>query len=115
MVNITITPAHSGEDGRLLATGHAGNDLLCNTITAICECLAVNLAKCWGVRLRRRDKPGNYELSWNKDKRQSRGLDRANRAAGFAYNGLQALAREYPEALQVRWNRVMETGRSGKE
>lgn len=108
MVNIIITPAHSGEDGSLRATGHAGNDLLCNTITAICECLAVNLDQCWDVRLRRRDKPGCYELVWNKEKRTSRGLDRANRAAGFAYNGLLALSREYPKALQVQWNRLME-------
>ena len=108
MVNIIITPARSGQDGSLQATGHAGNDLLCNTITAICECLAVNLDQCWDVRLRRRDKPGNYELIWNKDKRTSRGLERANRAAGFAYNGLQALAKAYPEALQVKWIRVME-------
>lgn len=105
MVNIIITPAHSGEDGSLLAIGHAGNDLMCNTITAICECLAVNLDQCWDVRLRRRNKPGNYELTWNKDKRHSRGLDRANRAAGFAYNGLKALAAEYPDHVQVRWTR----------
>jgi uncharacterized protein YsxB (DUF464 family) len=107
MVNIIITPAHSGQDGSLQATGHAGNDLLCNTITAICECLAVNLDQCWDVRLRRRDNPGDYELIWNKDKRTSRGLERANRAAGFAYNGLKALAQAYPEALKVQWNRVM--------
>lgn len=103
MVTIKITPAHSGRDGHLLATGHAGNDLLCNTITAIVECLAVNLDQCWDVRMRRRDKPGNYELTWNKDKRKSRGLDRANRAAGFAYNGLQALAKAYPGNVKVEW------------
>lgn len=105
MVDIKIKPAHYGRGGRLTATGHAGNDLLCNTITAICECLAANLEQCWDVRFRRRDKAGDYELTWDKAKPHSKGIDRANRAAGFAYNGLKALAATYPQALKVEWIR----------
>lgn len=105
MVDIIIKPAHGGQAGWLEATGHAGDDLLCNTITAICECLAVNVAQCWDVKLRRKDKPGDYGLVWFKSERKSRGMDRANRAAGFAYNGLKALSEEYPQALRVEWKR----------
>jgi uncharacterized protein YsxB (DUF464 family) len=105
MVNIKIRPAHAGQGGWLTAKGHAGNDLLCNTVTAICECLAVNLAQCWDVRLTRNDTPGSYRLGWNKSEKRSRGIDRANRAAGFAYNGLRALAVEYPNNVSVEWLR----------
>lgn len=105
MVTIEIMPAHGGSSGCLRARGHAGDDLLCNTITAICECLAVNLEICWDVKLVRRDASGDYSLRWSQTQRRSRGIDRANRAAGFAYNGLAALAKEYPQALQVTWIR----------
>jgi uncharacterized protein YsxB (DUF464 family) len=105
MVRIRINPAHGSQGGWLTASGHAGNDLVCNSVTAICECLAVNLSQCWDVRLIRRDTPGDYHLSWNKSEKRSRGLDRANRAAGFAYNGLKALSEEYPDNVRVEWMR----------
>lgn len=108
MVNIKIKPAHGGQGGWMTATGHAGTDLLCNTVTAICECLAVNLEQCWDVRLTRNDTPGNYRLGWSKSERRSRGNDRANRAAGFAYNGLKALAEAYPKNVRVEWIREQE-------
>ena len=44
-------------------------------------------------------------MSWNKSEKRSRGLDRANRAAGFAYNGLKALSEEYPDNVRVEWMR----------
>ena len=105
MVDIRIKPSHNNQAGFLSARGHAGDNLLCNTVTAIVECLAVNLEQCWDVRLRRQDNSGDYELRWEKSERKSRGIDRANRAAGFAYNGLKALSEEYPQALSVTWIR----------
>lgn len=105
MVKIQIEPAHGGNSGYLKANGHAGSDLLCNTITAICECLAVNLKDCWDVKLLRRDQPGDYSLRWSQTARRSKGIDRANQAAGFAYNGLKALEAEYPQALEVEWKK----------
>ena len=105
MVRIQIRPAHGTQGGFLMARGHAGNDLICNTITAIVECMAVNIEGCWDVKLRRKDNSGDYDLRWDRECRNSRGLERANRAAGFAYNGLSALAEEYPENVRVEWIR----------
>lgn len=105
MVRIQIKPAHGGASGYLMARGHAGNTLLCNTITAIVECMAVNIYGCWDVRLRRKDESGDYDLRWERECKNSRGIERANRAAGFAYNGLKALADEHPENIKVEWIR----------
>lgn len=106
MITISITPAYGSEGGMYRAVGHAGEgkDMICNAVTAIEECLAANLANCWNIRYRRNAGKGTYELRWNKSDRQGKGLNRANQAAGFAYNGLKALAAQYPDTVNVQWH-----------
>ncbi len=111
MTHIEIKTAYGREDGYLRAKGHAGNNEVCTAITAIVECLAVNLDLCWDVRLLRKSNSGDYELRWRKTKRASCGIERANRAAGFAYNGLKALEKAYPQALSVTWIRDQKGGK----
>lgn len=107
MIRIEIRPAHYGQGGYLRGLGHAskGHELVCTAATAIEDCLAANLASCWNVRVRRRAESGRYELNWAKTDKQGRGMRRANDAAGFAYNGLKALAAQYPEDITVAWIR----------
>jgi uncharacterized protein YsxB (DUF464 family) len=104
MVIISITPAHGGQSGMYRAVGHAGTERICTAVTAIEECLAANLDNTWNIRCRRSVGDGSYELTWNKTDRSGKGLPRANLAAGFAYNGLKALAAEYPNAVRVQWH-----------
>ena len=111
MTIIEIKTAHGRDNGYLLAKGHAGNKDVCTAITAIVECLAVNLDLCWDVRLMRRNNSGDYELRWRRTKRARCGIERANQAAGFAYNGLKALAKAYPQALSVTWIRDQSGGK----
>jgi len=105
MIEIEIMPAFRSDGGYLLARGHAaqGHELICNTVTAIEDCLAANLANTWHLRVRRTTEKGRYELRWNKADRKGAGLRRANDAAGFAYTGLKALAAQYPEDVHVTW------------
>lgn len=105
MIQIVITPAHSGHGGLYRAIGHAGEgeDRICTAVTAIEECLAANLENTWNVRYRRSAGKGTYELTWNKTDRPGKGIPRANQAAGFAYNGLKALAAQYPDVVHVQW------------
>ena len=108
MISITITPAHigNGNNGLYRASGHAGEgrELICNAVSAIEECLAANLLNTWNVRCERFAGKGSYELRWHKTDRHGKGLHRANLAAGFAYNGLKALAETYPNDIKVTWN-----------
>lgn len=106
MIIISITPAIGGSGGCYRAVGHAGEgkDPICTAVTAIEECLAANLECTWNVRTRRSVGNGTYELRWDKTDRAGKGLPRANSAAGFAYNGLKALAQTYPEAVKVQWH-----------
>lgn len=107
MIEIEICPAIHSEGGYLLARGHAaqGHELVCNTVTAIEDCLAANLANTWSLKVRRKVEKGRYELRWNKADRQGKSLRRANSAAGFAYTGLKALAAQYPEDVKVTWKK----------
>lgn len=106
MIVISITPAHGCDCGLYRAVGHAGEgkDPVCTAVTAIEECLAANLESCWNIRCRRNAGKGAYELRWNKTDRHGKGLNRANQAAGFAYNGLKALSAQYPNAVQIVWH-----------
>lgn len=105
MIRIEICPAYGGMAGYYRATGHAGpgNERICTAVSAIEECLAANLGGVWNVKLRRTVNDGRYALSWNKSDHKGAGLQRANQAAGFAYNGLKALAKTYPDVLEVKW------------
>ena len=107
MIRIEICHAHGGIGGYYHSVGHAGagNEKICLAVTAIEECLAANLEGTWNVRTRRTAESGTYSLWWNKTDRYGKGLPRANSAAGFAYNGLKALARQYPEIVKVEWRR----------
>ena len=107
MVDISIKPALRNEAGYLLAKGHAlkgphGQDLVCAAITTLIEGLAANLDACWDVKLTRKAEDGRVDLVWTKTDRAGKGLKRANDAAGFTLTALRALAKEYPDALQVR-------------
>ena len=104
MIEIKIMPAVHGQSGWYRSIGHAeGLTQVCTAVTSIEECLAANLETSWGLRVTRKAVKGRYELNWNKSDRKGWGLDRANRAAGFAYNGLKALAKQYPEHVTVEW------------
>lgn len=108
MIEIEIMPAARGSDGHYIATGHAGegNDLVCNAVSVIEECLAANLDNTWNIRMTRRMANGKYELRWNKSDRKGAGIPRANLAAGFAYTGLKALAKSYPDIVTVKWKKA---------
>lgn len=110
MIEIEIYPAYHGSGGYLHAVGHAGpgNDLICNAVSAIEDCFAANLANTWNLRVKRTVTKGSYLLRWNKSDRKGTGIRRANDAAGFAYNGLKALAAQYPDAVKVKWKRPEE-------
>lgn len=109
MVHIEIKPCRGAIAGSLIATGHAdtdeaGKDLVCCAITTLCDCLVANLRTCWGVSHRRNARKGSLSVVWRSNDRNDRyGIERANSAAGFAYNGFRALAKQYPLALEVRW------------
>lgn len=121
MIRIEITPAIRGRAGSYKATGHAGpmTDTtcakVCTAVTAIEECLAANLLNMFNIRATRRTEGGRYELRWNKSDKQGRGIRRSNDAAGFAYNGLKALAAAYPDKLQVEWKRQTEERRDNHD
>ena len=116
MINIEICPAHSGVSGYYRARGHAlkGHEDVCLAVTVITDCLAANLDICWDVKVLRRSQPGDSSLRWSPSKRRSSGIERANRAAGFAYNGLAALAKAWPDDLKVTWIKPEEIRRSPK-
>lgn len=105
MIHIEIRPAHGSTGGYITAKGHASTPLICNSVTAIVECMAANIAGCWDIKVRRRKESGNYDFAWMQTDRKSRGVERANKAASFAYNGLRALEDEYPGDLHVHWVR----------
>ena len=107
MIHIEIEPALRGQGGWYKATGHANEAKreVCTAVTAIEECLAANLMDMWGVRCTRRTGKGLFDLRWNKSEKKGWGLERANQAAGFAYTGLKALAKAYPDELTVVWKR----------
>ena len=121
MIRIEIEPAFSGKPGLYRATGHAGPMTdptfakLCTAVTAIEECLAANLLNIFDIRATRRAASGRYELRWNKSDRKGRGIRRSNDAAGFAYNGLRALAEAYPDRIQVEWKRQTEERRDNHD
>lgn len=108
MIQIEIMPAARTAEGSYLATGHAGqgNELICNAVTVIEECLCANLDSTWNIRVNRAMSNGRYELRWHKTDRRGDGLRRANDAAGFAYTGLKALAAQYPGLLTVKWRKA---------
>ena len=108
MINIEITPATRVTDGVYLAVGHAGagRELICNSVSVIEECLCANLDNTWNIRVYRSLDKGHYELRWRKTDRRGDGLRRANEAAGFAYTGLKALAKKYPDEVAVKWLRA---------
>ena len=107
MIEISIMPAIRGQGGWYKATGHASDDKreVCTAVTAIEECLAANMDNMWGVRCTRKVGKGLYDLKWNKSERKGWGMERANQAAGFAYAGLRALEKAYPDELKVEWKR----------
>lgn len=107
MIHIEILPAYGAQNGYYRATGHAaeGKEQICTAVTAIEECLAANLENVWNLRLERKAEKGRYTLRWWKSDRQGKGIPRANSAAGFAYTGLRALAKTYPDELKVEWKR----------
>lgn len=115
MIYIEICPAFRGSAGYYRADGHAtaGKKLeVCAAVTAIEECLAANLDNTWNIKATRTAREGFYVLSWRKTDRKGAGIRRSNDAAGFAYNGLRALERAYPDELRVRWKRPDEERRS---
>lgn len=116
MIRIEICPSHRGSSGYYRSTGHAGpgNELICNSVSSIEECLAANLLGTWNVKTVRKAENGNYILRWYQCDRKGQGIQRANTAAGFAYNGLRALANAYPGILEVTWKRPADYGRETK-
>ena len=94
---VTIRYGFSDAENRsfIKATGHAGNDMLCNSVTSILECLAANLLCIKGTKTERKDQSGNYTLKWISERPIS------NLAAAFALTGIIALAKEYPDMIRV--------------
>lgn len=107
MIEIEIRPAYRGSGGCYRSMGHAskGKELVCNSVTAIENCLAANLKDAWNIRADGKAEPGLCVIRWNKSDRKGAGLQRANLAAGFAYNGLKELAKKYPDEVKVMWKR----------
>lgn len=106
MIDIEIRPAHGVVPGRLVAEGHAGPapDLVCCAAGAMIGCLKANLEICFGVSCKSESREGYGKIIWGRQRRAKQGaLDRANKCAGYAYNGLKALEKEHPGALRVRW------------
>lgn len=114
MIYIEICPAFRGSEGYYRADGHAskGKEAVCAAVTAIEECLAANLDNTWNIKATRTAREGSYALYWRKTDRKGAGIRRSNDAAGFAYNGLRALERAYPDELHVIWKRPDEERRS---
>lgn len=114
MIRIEICPANGCSGGYYKAVGHAskGKELICNAVTVLEDCLMANLENVWNLRMRHIRANGAYTVRWNKTDRRGQGLQRANQAAGFVYNGLRALARAYPEEVKVEWKRPGEIGTS---
>lgn len=106
MINIEIRPAYGATPGRLIAEGHAGPtpDLVCCAAGAMIGCLQANLERCFGISCKAENREGYGKILWSRQRKAKQGaLDRANRCAGYAYNGLKALAEAHPKALQVCW------------
>lgn len=78
------------------ASGHAGNELVCNAATAIIECLAANLIVMNGVSVDRKDGSGDYLLEWRSTNELS------DFAASFSTIGLIALSNAYPQDMQIQ-------------
>ena len=109
MIRIEIMPAARGNSGYYKAEGHAapGKELaVCNAVTVIGNCLAANLKDAWHIHVSGKAEPGLMVIRWNKSDRKGVGLQRANLAAGFAYNGVKALAAQYPDEVKVVWRRA---------
>ena len=107
MVNITITPALWHATGSLKAEGHAmqgpvGEDLVCAGLTALMHGLAANLREIRGIQFRGDDRPGWLCMRWTRDN-GSDGIHEANKAAWHFYRALDAMSKEYPDAVRVRW------------
>ena len=117
MINIEIKPAVGQDGGWYRATGHAakGHEAVCEAVTVIANCLAANLQNTWDVRSDGTAEDGRCSIWWARSDRKGRGLARANLAAGFAYTGLRALAREYPEDVTVKWIRTSGIPQNKKE
>lgn len=105
MINIEIKPAAGQDSGQYRSFGHARDRNICEAVTVIANCLAANLNNTWEVRVKGVEEDGRISLWWDKADRKGKGLPRANLAAGFAYTGLRALAKEYPDEVNVRWIR----------
>lgn len=107
MIDIEIKPAYGMDCGYYHAKGHArpGHEDVCLAVTTIENCLAANLESTWDIKADGTADPGNARIWWKKDDRKGRGLERANQAAYFAYTGLRALAKAYPEDVTVKWRR----------
>ena len=106
MITIRISPLNGMRPGWYRATGHAGDKFphVCTAVTAIEECLAANLARVFDLRVTRTVSKGSYALTWEKKRQTAQeSIRRANDCAGFVYNGLAALQKQYPAALRVKW------------
>lgn len=106
MITIRIIPSRGRLDGYYRAVGHAGEgrDAVCTAVTALEECLAANLANTFDLSVERVAAHGSYALRWGRNRKTPvESIRRANDCAGFVYNGLAALQKQYPAALRVKW------------
>lgn len=118
MIKIQIIPSRGRLDGYYRAVGHAGEgrDAVCTAVTALEECLAANLANTFDLTVERVAAHGSYALRWGRNRKTpAESVRRANEAAGFVYTGLRALAKQFPEALRVTWNRPINDDRIEEE
>ena len=111
MITIQIIPSRGRLDGYYRAVGHAGEgrDAVCTAVTALEECLAANLANTFDLSVERVAAHGSYALRWGRNRKTPvESVRRANEAAGFVYTGLRALAKQFPEALRVSWEKPIQ-------